>query len=171
MTFDKAFEILIGHEGKFTLNRLDNGNWTGGNIGEGTLKGTKYGISAASYPTLDIAGLSLDEAKIIYKRDFWDKCKCQSLPEEIRFDIFDTAVNSGISRAIKLLQKSLKVTQDGNIGIKTLEAASQMAFIPGRLDKTFNANRLLFITSLNDKQFNEFGRGWVNRIANNLLKD
>ena len=33
MNFDKAFKLLIGHEGGFTDNRSDPGNWTGGKVG------------------------------------------------------------------------------------------------------------------------------------------
>src|SRR5690554_991684 len=69
--FDLAFERLIGHEGKFTDNRADRGNWTTGRVGVGELKGTKFGISAMTYPHLDIKSLTLEQAKDIYLRDFW----------------------------------------------------------------------------------------------------
>ena len=57
--FKQAFDLLIGHEGGYTNNPNDPGNWTGGKVNSGTLRGTKYGISAASYPTLDIKNLGL----------------------------------------------------------------------------------------------------------------
>ncbi len=65
MTFDSACVRRIGHEGKFTDNPKDDGNWTGGKQGRGELKGTKYGIAAKSYPHLDIKNLTLDEATAI----------------------------------------------------------------------------------------------------------
>ena len=68
LTFDQAFERLIGHEGNFTNDKDDRGNWTTGIIGKGQLKGTKYGISAMTYPQLDIKNLTLDQAKQIYKK-------------------------------------------------------------------------------------------------------
>ena len=58
MNFDKAFELLIGHEGGYTTNPKDAGNWTGGKQGVGVNKGTKYGIAANSYPSLDIKNLT-----------------------------------------------------------------------------------------------------------------
>ncbi|WP_236513543.1 glycosyl hydrolase 108 family protein, partial [Escherichia coli] len=61
MNFDQAFKVTIGHEGSFTLNKNDAGNWTGGKVGVGQLKGTKYGIAANSYPNLDIKNLTLDQ--------------------------------------------------------------------------------------------------------------
>lgn len=169
MNFEKSFTLLISNEGCFTLSAKDSGNWTGGREGSGKLKGTKYGISAASYPHLDIENLSLTMAKEIYKRDFWDKCRADELPEQIRFDVFDTAVNSGVSRAIKLLQRAVGVQEDGIIGPKTLAAAANLeGFL---LDKRFNATRLLYITELSISAWSNFGRGWVTRIANNMLKD
>jgi lysozyme family protein len=171
MTFDESFTLLVGNEGCFTKNSRDAGNWTGGEVGKGTLLGTKYGISAASYPALPIETLSLAQAKAIYKEDFWGKCKIDYLPESIRFDVFDTAVNSGVSRASKLLQKTAGVKEDGILGIVTLTAISKLAFDPQRLDKRFNAQRILFITALSQANWGNFGKGWMIRIANNMLKD
>jgi lysozyme family protein len=164
MNFDKAFELLIGHEGGFTDNRADAGNWTGGKVGVGTLKGTKYGIAANSYPNLDIKNLTLAQAKAIYKRDFWDKAKCDQMPPELAFHVFDMSVNSGVSRGVKILQKTVGTTQDGIIGPATLKAVQAMPMF--NLVMIYNANRLQFYTSLST--FGTFGKGWTNRVANNL---
>ena len=64
MNFDKAFDRLIGHEGGFTNDSRDAGNWTGGKVGVGKLVGTKFGLSAATYPTLDIKNITIVEAKL-----------------------------------------------------------------------------------------------------------
>jgi lysozyme family protein len=164
MNFDKAFQLLIGHEGGFTDNRADPGNWTGGKVGYGLLKGTKYGIAANSYPNLDIRNLTLDQAKAIYKRDYWDKAKCDQMPAELAFHVFDMVVNSGVSRGIKLLQKTVGTKEDGLIGPATLKAIQAMKMFD--LVMIYNANRLQFYTSLST--FSTFGKGWTNRVANNL---
>lgn len=164
MNFDKAFETVIGHEGGFTLNRADAGNWTGGKIGVGKLLGTKYGIAANTYPNEDIKNLNLDRAKQLYKRDFWDKAKCDQLPNGLRFHVFDVSVNSGVSRGIKTLQQALDVGVDGIIGNQTINAA-----LKARQDELltkFYYHRITFYTSL--ASFNTFGKGWMNRVANNL---
>jgi lysozyme family protein len=165
MKFDEAFEKLIGNEGSYSGNSNDSGNWTGGKISSGTLKGTKYGISAASYPSIDIKNLTLEQAKGIYIKDYWNKLGLDRLPPEMAFDMFDTAVNSGVSRAIKLLQHTVGTIEDGIIGPKTLDIASD--FIPSVLKMRFNANRLLFMTNLN--AWDDFGKGWARRVANNML--
>lgn len=171
MNFEDSFNLLIDTERGLIYNRNDAGNWTGGKVGVGELKGTKYGISAASYPKLDIKNLTITDAKAIYKRDYWDKLKLDNIPERIRFDLFDTAVNSGCVTAAKLLQATVGVEEDGIIGLVTLTAVAKVGFIPDRLDKYFNAQRLLYITELSDKNWDNFGKGWAKRIANNMLND
>lgn len=164
MNFDEAFKTVIGHEGGFTLHSGDPGNWTGGKVGIGTLKGTKYGIAANTYPSEDIKNLTLDRAKQLYKRDFWDKAKCDQLPDGLRFHVFDVSVNSGVSRGVKTLQQALGVNDDGIIGNQTINAAkSQNAH---EILIKFYSFRIAFYTSLNT--FPTFGKGWMNRVANNL---
>jgi len=159
MKFDDAFKLLIGNEGVLSMDPKDSGNWTKGIIGKGVLKGSKYGISAASYPNLDIKNLTLQQAKDIYLVDFW----IDGAPEEIAFDLFDTSVNSGKGRAIMLLQKTVGSIVDGKLGPQTLEAANKLENIKLK----YNANRLLFMTDLSS--WATQGRGWAKRIANNLL--
>ena len=60
MNFDIAFSRLIDSEGGLTDNPKDPGGLT------------KFGISQRSYPDIDIRNLTLDQAKAIYLRDFWD---------------------------------------------------------------------------------------------------
>ncbi|UOF79329.1 lysozyme [Caudoviricetes sp.] len=163
MDFDTAFDLLISNEGKLSMDRKDRGNWTSGAVGVGELKGSMYGISAMSYPTLDIKNLTLSDAKVIYKRDFWDQMKLSLLPPEICFDMFDTAVNSGVGRAIKLLQKTVGTAEDGIIGSKTISLSHSTE----DLSKKFNGNRLLFMTNLST--WADQGKGWARRIAHNLL--
>lgn len=167
MNFDKAFKALIGHEGGYSGDRRDRGNWTTGVIGKGQLNGTKYGISAMSYPQIDIKNLTLGEAKKIYKRDYWDTCQADKLPEQIRFDVFDMAVNSGVRNAIKNIQFGAGVRADGFLGPKTKAAIACMD--AHHLDKKMCGHRLRFMASI--KSWPTFGKGWALRIANNLIND
>lgn len=154
MTFDEAFELLIGHEGGYVNNPADPG-------GE-----TKYGISKRAYPGEDIKNLTLDRAKAIYLRDYWVPAGCQNVPDSICFDLFDMAVNSGIKAAVKCLQTAAGCTVDGVLGPKTLAAIA--ALDGARVSARFNGARLQFMASLGT--WSTFGRGWANRIASNLLR-
>lgn len=165
MNFDQAFERLIGHEGKFQNDPRDRGNWTSGVIGQGVNNGTKYGISAMAYPTVDIANLTLESAKRIYLRDYWGPAGCDAVPDAVRFDLFDMAVNSGVKSAIRTVQKAVGEIEDGILGPRTLQAISSMQ--APRLVARFNGARLMFVADLTT--WPAFGRGWAKRIASNLL--
>ncbi|MGR3976434.1 secretion activator protein [Acinetobacter sp. 1207_04] len=164
LTFDQAFERLIGHEGKFTNDRQDRGNWTTGVIGKGELKGTKYGISAMTYPDLDIKNLTLVQAKQIYKRDWWDKINADQINPAIVFQVWDFAINAGMGTAKRKLQLAVGVLDDGIIGNLTIQAINK-AELNDILLK-FNAERLKYYTSLST--WPRYGKGWTLRVAGQL---
>jgi lysozyme family protein len=119
--FDRAFKYTVGHEGGFGNDRRDRGNWSTGVIGQGQLLGTKYGISGMSYPHLDIKNITLQQAKEIYRKDFWRPMKCDDLPSGLDLVVWDAAVNSGGGRSAKWLQTAAGGIQvDGLIGPGTL---------------------------------------------------
>jgi len=126
--FDAAVAVVLAHEGGFQNDTNDPGNWTGGAIGAGARKGTKFGISAASYPTLDIANLSQDDARTIYRRDWWDRLGLARLPPPLATKLLDAAVNLGPRPAIACLQRALNakgcaIAEDGVLGPATIAAA------------------------------------------------
>lgn len=164
MNFDAAFERLIGHEGGFSDDPKDPGNWTGGRPGLGKLLGTKYGIAANTYPNLDIKALTLDQAKAIYRRDWWDKIHADQLPGAVAFQLWDFAVNAGITRAVISLQRAVGVADDGRLGPRTLAAVNAMP-VPDVIAR-FNAERLEFYASLST--WPTYGKGWARRVAVNL---
>lgn len=158
--FERMFNELIGSEGGYSDNPKDAGNWTGGKQGLGVLKGTKYGVSAAAYPNLDIKNLTLADAKYIFRRDYWDKCKCDLLPDCVCVLVADFAYNSGCNRAIKILQKTLGVKTDGIIGNATLCAVNSAN--KNKLIEDYCDNRLEFLQKTRD--WNYYGRGWTARV-------
>lgn len=153
MTFDQAFDKLIGHEGGYVFDSRDPG-------GE-----TKFGISKRQYPNLDIRNLTLADAKAIYRRDYWDRAQCDKLHPDLAFDLFDGAVNSGIGQSIRWLQRAVGVADDGVIGPLTLAQIQRMDDTSA-LRARFNGHRLEFMTRLST--FDVFGKGWARRIAENL---
>lgn len=158
MTFDEAFERLMLHEGGFVNHPNDPG------------RATKWGITAAfardeGY-TRPMAELSLIEAKGMYQRRFWMSLKLDYFPPALQYSVFDAAVNSGRTRAIRWLQDILGVTVDGVLGQETLNAISQANATT--LTCAFNANRLLYLTNL--PTWETFGKGWARRLADNLRR-
>lgn len=162
--FDTFIERILKHEGGYTNNPKDAGNWTGGKVNVGVLKGTKYGIAANTYPQEDIKNLTLERAKELYRRDFWKRNNLDLLPPAVGFQVLDAAINHGPRRAVQWLQECLKVTADGVLGPKTATAAHATPI--DRLIFCYNARRLDFYTSLSS--FATFGVGWTRRVAENL---
>ncbi|MFG7180657.1 glycoside hydrolase family 108 protein [Burkholderia pseudomallei] len=157
--FDQAFALVVGIEGGYSTDPNDAGNWTGGKRGSGTLKGTKYGISAAAYPNVDIENLTLDGAKALYQPDYWQVCACDQLPWPLALFVFDCAVNQGPRMAKIVLQQALDVKVDGAIGPVTLAAARAADAEHVAL---FMAGRALSYT--HDEGFITDGRGWFKRL-------
>lgn len=145
--FDKAFELIIGLEGGYSNNKNDPG-------GE-----TKFGISKRSYPDIDIPHLTLEKAKEIYLKDYWNACHCDSLPWPLSVFVFDAAVNQGTDPAIRMLQRALDTTQDGIIGSVTSKLASESRKWHWARFLTYRAQR--YNQNLNA---NHFGEGWLIRI-------
>lgn len=152
MTFDEAFERVIGHEGELVDNPADPGGLT------------KYGISQRAYPGVDIKALTLDDAKRLYKRDYWDRAMADQYDGAIGFQLFDAAVNSGVSAAIKMLQRAVGVQDDGVVGARTVAAIR--ATPVARVLLGFNAERLEYMA--NAGGWPSFGKGWSRRVAGNL---
>ena len=148
--FETAIAFVLSEEGGYVNDPNDNG-------GE-----TNYGISKQAYPDLDIKNLTVGQAEAIYYQDYWLPCRCNELPVAVACVVLDTAVNMGPRTAIRFLQQALRVTVDGIIGPKTLQAAwsnPPLAYLSDYL--SHRANRYLAI-ALNNNQ-RRFYRGWLKR--------
>ena len=107
--FQKAWAITLKHEGGFQRLPNDKGNWTGGKIGVGELKGTKYGISATQFPDLDIENLTVEEAGNIYLEKYWQYNEVES--QAIADKMFDLGVLFGVATAVSVMQLTLQANE------------------------------------------------------------
>jgi len=82
----------------------------------------------------------------------------------VAFQIFDANYNGG--HPVIWMQGAAGAKVDGLIGPATIAAVQ--ATDPLRFMLRWNALRLRYFTSL--RTWLSFGKGWVNRIANNLIK-
>lgn len=156
MNFDQAFDLLLGHEGTYSRHPDDPG-------GE-TMWGITRKVAMQEGYAGDMHILPREVAKEIYRRRYWEPIKADSLPDALRFSLFDAAVNSGVTQAVMWLQRALDVGDDGVLGPMTLQAAQRSNGL--RTAVALNAERLDFMTSL--PIWAQFGRGWARRIAGNL---
>lgn len=97
-----------------------------------------------------------------YLVNFWTPLRCDEIQDEkIASYLFDFAVNSGHSDAIRAIQKVVATTVDGVIGQKTLAAINTR-----KPDLTeFRVQRVLhYLTCILKKPTNiRFALGWIRR--------
>lgn len=154
---DQAIEVILKHEGGYSNNPNDPG-------GE-----TKYGISKRSYPELNIRKLTRDHAKKIYKQDFWQPLKLYMIDNaNVCLEIFDFAVNAGVSGSVKMAQKLAGTKEDGILGGITARAINEFE---GDFVKTFKHARIIYYEALtkNNSKFKVFLKGWINRVNHNYF--
>lgn len=158
--FTRCFAFTLGAEGGYTDNPADPGNWTGGAVGHGELRGTKFGISAAAYPALEISTLSEADAQAIYQRDFYAPLCGDELALPVAMVAFDAAVNAGLRRSVCWLQQAAGLTADGVLGPKSLAAFKTAdAFA---LAREALVRRIDFYSQT--PGWGSFGLGWTRRV-------
>jgi peptidoglycan hydrolase-like protein with peptidoglycan-binding domain len=153
--FAACLEIVLQQEGGFSDNPADPGG------------ATKFGITLKTLADFrekpvtkeDVQALTKDEAREIYRANYWNTMSCNQLPRGIDLIAFDFGVNAGPRTAIKALQRAAGVTDDGSIGPVTLAAIR--AHQPANLVNRMAAERMKHYRSLTT--FDTFGTGWSNR--------
>lgn len=154
--FEKVLLQVLRHEGGWSDHPRDPGG--------ATMKGVTLAVYRRFYGEErtkdDLRSISEQELEAIYRMDYWDKCWCDELPEGIDLALFDTAVNSGPSRAIRFIQQAVETDVDGAIGPNTLTSILSAESVD-LVNKLLDA-RLTFLQSLGT--WDVFGKGWTRRV-------
>ena len=158
--FDKCLEMLLSHEGGFVNHPEDPGGIT--NLGV-TKKVYDEWIGRESTEQ-EMRDLTPDDVAPIYKKNYWDRVKGDSLPSGLDWACLDWAVNSGQGRPAKAVQRAVGATQDGAIGPQTLGLIMEKD--PEEIINYVYGVRQDFYKSL--KTFETFGRGWTRRNKETL---
>jgi len=161
MNFDQAIQCILSSEGGFTDDPDDSGNWTGGEVGVGDLNGTYWGISAASYNNIDIKNLTRAMATKIYLNEFWLKYRIAAYPDSIRLHMLDVSINSGNSRAVKILQRAAGITVDGVAGPQTMGAAVSVDI----WDYHNERNDFYIVYADLNPVKRKYLKGWIRRVV------
>lgn len=156
--FDNCLKLLLKHEGNFVNHPSDPGGMT------------NLGVTAKVWE--EWVGHPVDEKQMkaltpelvapLYRKKYWDACRANDLVSGLDYCVFDVAVNSGVGRAIKLLQSCVGATPDGGYGSITNALVKKAEADPANLIELYCAKRLEFLQSL--KTFETFGKGWTRRV-------
>ena len=159
--YQECLEMILHHEGGY-VNHPDD---PGGETNLGVTKKVydayckKNGLRPKSMRDLEVTDVAP-----IYKTEYWDRVKGDSLHPALALCIFDFGVNAGTGLAVKYIQKIVGTTGDGVIGLNSLYMIDAYVEKHG-IDKTviiYQADRQKYYEKL--KHFKTFGRGWTRRV-------
>ena len=155
--YDKCLETILHHEGGYVNHPKDPG-------GE-----TNLGVTKRVYEdwggTKDMKDLTVEDVAPIYRKNYWDRMKCDEIPAGLDLCVFDFGVNAGTGRSAKYLQTMIGTVADGGIGpntLRALDAYIDANGIEGAI-KNFQEARQGYYESLST--FETFGRGWTRRVT------
>lgn len=140
--YNDCLTRLLKDEGGYTNNPNDSGG------------PTNFGITLADYrnyinkagTAANVKGMSIDEAKAIYKSKYWNAMGCDALPSGVDYTVFDYAVNSGLGRPQKALNRFKSITD------------------PVKLIDAINDERTTFLKSIGTGKNSVFMKGWMARV-------
>lgn len=179
MRAEDIINKVIGVEGGYVNNPNDSGGATRFGITEAVARQNGY-----MGPMKD---LPVNIAQIIYKNQYWKPLKLDSIiiqSPAVAEELFDTAVNQGVTRAAMFLQRSLRVLNrqgrdypdipvDGSVGPQTINAFSSFMWQRGKsgekvLLRMLNCLQGAFYIDLAEKRSKDedFIFGWFsNRVS------
>ena len=176
--FMKCMKIVFENEGGYVNNPNDSGKETNMGITAATLKdANNYGITKIK----DVKKLTRSVCEDIYFAMYWRTSKCDEFDEPLDLMVFDTAVHSGPTQAIKFLQKSINEALNGKVLVVDGLYGKNTKNYVDKCTSDINHTKLLCKTYLdirenflkelcNKKPKNKvFLKGWMNRI-NKLRK-
>lgn len=148
--FDRAIIEILKHEGGYVNHPNDPG-------GE-----TNFGITKKVYPDLDIKNLTVEQAKEIYKRDYW-LTGLDGLSYPVAAKVFDMVVNMGVRQAIKLVQRAVDEKADGILGHSSI---ANLKATPDALQRICNQQALFYNALVVTKpSLKVFLKGWLIRAS------
>jgi lysozyme family protein len=166
---DIALPLVLVFEGmNFTNHPADKGG------------PTRYGIIQRVYdkycleknkPLISVEKISVKDVEDIYCTKYWNPVRCKEMPEKLSVVVFDTTVNSGQGRAVKILQQTIDAKVDGIIGKETIEKILNNSKDKNKLANLFIDIREQFYNKIVavDSTQKVFLKGWLRRAQ--FLRD
>jgi hypothetical protein len=158
--FNKAIDKMLNLEGGKTYEKSDRGGKTNFGITQRTFNTWRDSINK---PRGDVFTISQEEAKEIYKKNYWDLIKGSQLPHDIAQAILSMALTDGPQDAIKHTQKILGIPPTGVMGPITMKSIWSAAKQKGTKKLTNYIVDKQIQRYQSDEQAKTYGRGWTNR--------
>ena len=156
--FLSSLQMVLAHEGGYVNDPQDPGGATNKGITQHVYDDWRFD---QALPKRGVELINSYEVGKIYETLYWQPIKGDELPSGVDYSVFDFAVNSGVGRASRYLQRVVGVADDGKIGEATIAAVK--AANPMDIIDKLCAARQKFLEQL--PTFQRFGRGWTSRVA------
>ena len=173
--FQRLHAFVKRAEGGFANHPEDPGGPTNLGITQDTLAAWR------GHPVTidDVQALTQREADEIYHTNYYLECRCPEMPEQMAMVVYNAAVMSGPSKAVRFLQEAFNglgmtvrdgsnpedepgpLVVDGVLGRNTLAAANRTD--SAALSSAYLDVYMQYLRTL--PKFSTFGSGWSNRIA------
>jgi lysozyme family protein len=153
--FQIAVQKTLTHEGGYVNNPNDSGG------------PTKYGITRADMPGVNIQNITPEMAAAYYQEHYWKPLYSSITNQLLAEKLFDMGVLFGVGTAVKMLQISMSdeisLVTDGQFGPNTLAAVNQSEHDLLPSYRTTLISHCLNIVQ-NDPKNGVFVHGWIARI-------
>ena len=163
--FEDAFQATMRREGGFVLHTVpgDRGGQTYAGIAR------NFHPDWHGWPFIDRKEIPPTVVvREFYRREFWDRMRCDELPSKIAAHLFDFGVNAGVRTAVRLAQIVAGATPDGVIGPRTVAALQAMSEAEFEMAYTIaKISRYAEIVN-RDRSQSKFLLGWINRTLGAL---
>ena len=165
MSFDDSLTFVLRAEGGYVDDPVDPGGATHYGITQRTYDEWR---TRKGYDPRRVRAIEGGEVRQIYHEQYWKPARCAALDAPMDLILFDSAVNHGVGRAVKLLQAVVGVPEDGHFGPRTMAACDDYEANHGttQLAHAFLARREQFYADIIDHTPSQkvFEKGWANRM-------
>lgn len=185
--FKKILEETLLNEGGFSDDPNDNGGmtlfgiarnknpqWVGWREVDQIIKSNGWNSKNYDHwPLITKACKRIEGVEAFYRINFWNKMKGEYIfANSIAQTIFDYGVNTGMKTAVKNVQRTLKIIDDGDFGPKTLEALNKFIMNESlyKWSEEFTLRKLLRYVKIvtNESENIKYMFGWTSRSFENL---
>lgn len=158
--FERALRVILRHEGGYVNHPRD----PGGRTNLGVTQRTWESWTGKPSSEAEMRALTTEKVAPVYRKNYWDKLRCDDLPAGLALCVFDFGVNAGPARAARYLQKLVGAAQDGIVGPATLAVAKEWVERHGEAAavRQYQESRRAYYRQLGT--FATFGRGWLRRV-------
>lgn len=158
VNFAASLAAVLLHEGGYVDDPQDPGGATNRGVTQAVYDDWRV---SQGLPKRAVRLINDYEVGSIYRGSYWNACHCDDLPSGVDYAVFDFAVNSGVHRACRYLQRACGVTEDGALGPMTMQAVTSLNAV--HLVDAICDLRIGYLQKL--PTFARFGRGWTARVT------